>query len=121
MTDSSQPTVSIMNTASHAAVEGFLGGPLQKERWRGNIWLDGLPPWAEWDWGDQEVKIGSAVLKIHKRIVRCSHTTANTTTGQRDTDTLGALRNGFGHEDFGVNAIVTRTGDVALGDTCEVL
>jgi len=42
-------------------------------------------------------------------------------TGQRDADTLGALRKGFGHEDFGINAIVTKTGRVALGDTAKVV
>lgn len=121
ITDSSKPTVSIMNIASHTAVEGFHGGPLERERWRGNIWLDGLPAWEEWHWIDHNIQIGEAVLHVHKRIVRCSHTTANPVTGQRDADTLGALRNGFGHEDFGINAIVTKSGRVALGDTAKVI
>lgn len=120
-TDDSKPTVTIMNRASHAAVEGFHGAPLETERWRGNIWLDDLPPWAEFDFVDREVQIGSAVIRVHKRTERCMHTTASPTTGERDADTLAALRNGFGHQDFGVAGMVVKSGVVALSDKAEVV
>lgn len=120
-TDDSEPTVTIMNAASHAAVEGVLGGPLEQERWRGNIWLDGLPPWQEFDFIDRDLRIGDAVIHVHKRTQRCMHTTANPQTGLRDTDTLGALNTGFGHQDFGVAGVVIQSGQIKLGDTAEVL
>lgn len=120
-TDDSQPTVTIMNTASHAAVEGFHGGPLEKERWRGNIWLTDLPPWTEFDWIDRDVQIGDAIIRPHKRTERCKHTMANPQTGERDADTLAALKNGFGHQDFGIAGVVIKAGKVALGDTAKVL
>lgn len=120
-TDDSQPTVTIMNTASHAAVEAFHGGPLERERWRGNIWLDGLAPWQEFDWIDGDIQIGEAVIRPHKRTERCAHTTANPQTGVRDADTLAALRNGFGHQDFGIAGVVVGSGRIALGDTVKVL
>ncbi len=120
-TDDSKPTVTIMNKASHAAVEGFHGAPLETERWRGNIWLDGLAPWAEFDFVDQEIQIGTAVIRPHKRTERCMHTKANPQTGERDADTLAALRNGFGHQDFGVAGVVVKSGTIALGDSVTVL
>ena len=120
-TDDSKPTVTIMNRASHAAVEGFHGAPLETERWRGNIWLDDLPPWAEFDWVDQDIAIGEAVIHVHKRTERCMHTTASPQTGERDADTLAVLRNGFGHQDFGVAGVVVKSGAIALGDTARVL
>ena len=49
------------------------------------------------------------------------HTTANPQTGLRDTDTLGALNTGFGHQDFGVAGVVIQSGQIKLGDTAEVL
>jgi len=107
-----------MNTASHAAVEGFHGGPLERERWRGNIWLDGLPAWEEWHWIDHNIQIGTAVLRVHKRIARCSHTTANPVTGQRDADTLGALRGGsnVGKSSL-INALTGRKGLARASNT----
>ncbi|MEX0283673.1 MAG: MOSC domain-containing protein [Paracoccaceae bacterium] len=115
-TDSPIASVSIMNASSHRAVEGRLGRPLEPERWRGNIWLDGLAPWEEFDWLDCDVRIGGAVLRVRERIVRCAHTTASTTTGKRDTDTLRLLDEGWGHQDFGMNAEVIEGGDIRLGD-----
>lgn len=121
MTDTSYASVSIMNESSHRAVAQKLGRPLEPERWRGNIWLDGLAPWEEFDWIDKKIRIGGAVLAVHERIERCMHTTANPKTGLRDADTLGALRNGWDHQDFGMYAEVIEGGDIALGDKAQVL
>ena len=120
-TDDSKPTVTIMNRASHAAVEAFHGAPLDIERWRGNIWIDDIGPWAEFDFVDRDIQIGDAVIHVHKRTERCMHTAANPHTGQRDTDTLGLLRAGFGHQDFGVAGVVKQSGKIALGDPVRVL
>ncbi len=120
ITDTDYPTISIMNTASHAAVAGRLGHALEQERWRGNIWLDGLEPWVEWDWIGRDITIGGTILRITERIQRCKHTTANPVTGKRDTDTLGLLRDNWNHQDFGVYAQVVQSGQIAMGDTAQV-
>lgn len=116
MTDSDYPSLSIMTTASHRAVAAPLGGVLEPERWRGNIWLDGTAPWEEFDWIGHEVRIGDAVLRVEEPIRRCAHTTANPHTGARDADTLGTLERNFGHQDFGVYARVIEGGTVRIGD-----
>lgn len=121
MTDTDFPSVSIMNASSHRAVSQRLGRPLEPERWRGNIWFDGLAPWEEFDWIGRRVRIGGAVLAVHDRIERCLHTAANPRTGDRDADTLGTLEAGWGHRDFGVYAEVVEGGPVAPGDRVEVL
>jgi uncharacterized protein YcbX len=121
MTDTPEPSVSIMSRASHAAVAERMGRPLEEERWRGNIWLDDLPAWEELLWIGKTVRIGAAELSVIEPIERCKHTTANPQTGQRDADTLGALRDGWGHQNFGVYAVVTKAGKLALNDAAEVL
>ncbi len=47
MTDADYPSVSIMSHASLGALAQAAGRPLSPLRFRGNIWVDGLPPWAE--------------------------------------------------------------------------
>ena len=121
MTDTPAPTISIMNSASHDAVVERSGLKLGKERWRGNIWIDGLKPWAEDNWIGKTVRIGDAELAVEEPIVRCKATTANPHTGIRDVDTLRILREGWDHQNFGVYAVVTKTGKVAVNDTVEVL
>ena len=119
MTDSDFPSVTICNHASHRAVEQRAGQALSTHRWRGNIWLDGLGPWEEWEWLDRDIRIGSAVLRVRERTDRCLATTANPETGQRDADTLGALAH-WGHQDFSVRAEVIESGDIRPGDTARL-
>ncbi|SMX39589.1 MOSC domain-containing protein [Octadecabacter ascidiaceicola] len=121
MTDSDYPSVSIMTRSSHAAVEDAIGQPLEHERWRGNIWLNGTQPFEEFDWIGKTIRIGTAELEIREPIERCMHTASNPVTGERDADTLGTLNSKFGHQNFGVYAVVTKDGHVALSDQAEVL
>ncbi len=119
-TDSDFPSVTLCNMASHRAVEDQLGNPLSIHRWRGNIWFDSDVPWAEFDWMGQEVRIGECRLGLRERTDRCLATNTNPKTGERDTDTLAALKH-WGHQDFSVRAEVLTGGNIRLGDKVEVL
>lgn len=115
MTDSDFPSMTLCNRASHRAVEAKIGFPLSTHRWRGNVWLDDLAPWEEFDWIGKDIRIGDAVLRPMERTDRCAATTSNPETGLRDADTLSAL-DSFGHRDFSVRALVIEGGDIAPGD-----
>ena len=121
MTDTSFPSISIMNMATHRAFEGRLGRKLELERWRGNIWLDGPAPWEEFEWTGQTVRVGTAELEVQEPIRRCMATAANPRTGLRDTDTLSVLRETWDHQHNGVYAVVSKTGKDAVNDKVEVL
>ncbi|EPX86915.1 MOSC domain-containing protein [Salipiger mucosus] len=119
MTDSDFPSVTLCNLASHRAVEQRMGRELSIHRWRGNLWLDGLAPWEEFDWIGRELRIGGATLRVRERTGRCAATMANPETGARDADTLGALKT-WGHADFSVRAEVVAGGEIARGDLLEM-
>ncbi len=121
MTDTAFRSISIINLASHAEVERQLDTELSPLRWRGNIFVDGWEPWAEKDMIGKSIRIGDAVLEIRENITRCMATTVNTDTGERDADTLGALKNGFGHQEMGVYAVVTNSGHIRQGDQVETV
>ncbi|MBP9952137.1 MAG: MOSC domain-containing protein, partial [Cypionkella sp.] len=116
MTDSAFPSVSILSLTSLGELSGKMGRDLSIDRWRGNLWIDGAAPFAEFDWIGHEIKIGAAVLRIEERITRCRATMANPVTGQIDADTLTGLQDGYGHQDFGVYATVISGGILAQGD-----
>ena len=116
MTDSDFPSISILNRASLAALGERLGLPLAMERFRGNVWLDGLAPLRRVRPGRPRLRVGDAVLRVRERITRCKATTVDPATGVSDADTLGALQAGWGHQDFGVYAEVVAGGRVAVGD-----
>jgi uncharacterized protein YcbX len=121
MSDAPFPSISILNAASLRALSQRLGHGLDPRRFRGNIWLDGLAPWKEVDLVGHEITIGTARLRIEDPITRCRATEANPETGQRDTATLRMLEDGWGHQDFGVYAEVTRGGRVTLGDAARLI
>ena len=116
MTDTALPALSILSTASLADLSARMGIAVSKDRWRGNLWLDGAEPWAELDWIGKYLAIGGAVLKIEERIERCSATTVDPETGRPNAPTLVALNQHFGHQDFGVYAGVVESGPIAVGD-----
>lgn len=121
MTDTDYPSISILSHASLAALSQSAGQTVSPLRFRGNIWLDGLDAWAEWDMVGKTIRIGEVEFLLREPIARCAATTANPETGERDLDTLGLLRDGWGHQNFGVYGEVTKGGFVQTGDGFEVL
>ena len=121
MTDTDYPSISLCNLASNQALGGYLGATLSPLRWRGNLWIDGLVPWAECSWPGQDIRIGDVVLRVREPIKRCKATAANPATGIIDIDTLAGLRSHTGTQDFGVYAEVHQGGIIRLGDRVEVL
>ncbi|HQU68981.1 MAG TPA: MOSC domain-containing protein [Albidovulum sp.] len=121
MTDTDYQSVSILSLASNADLGARMGVDLSPLRWRGNLWLEGLAPWAERDWLGKTVRIGEALLAVEENIVRCLATTANPATGERDADTLGALNALHGAQEFGVYARVIEGGAIRQGDKAELV
>ncbi len=78
MTDVPDPWVAINNLASQRAVAQRLDAPdLSIHRWRGNLWVEGLAPWEEFDLVGRQIRIGPAILEVRERITRCKATMAN--------------------------------------------
>lgn len=120
MTDSDFPSVSVLSEASLQALSDKMGLALSPDRFRGNLWIKGAEPFAEFGWIGREIRVGDATLRIEERITRCLATTVDPETGRRDADTLKGLETGFGHQDFGVYATVVTGGRVAVGAEWEL-
>lgn len=116
MTDSTFPSISILGLASLKALSDAVGKELSPLRFRGNFWIDGLAPFEEFDWIGRRLRLGEAVVQVRERIGRCKATMANPDSGVIDADTLGALKQHWGHSDLGVYAEVVQPGRVAIGD-----
>lgn len=115
-TDSRGGFVSLINLASLADLESRMGAPVDPLRFRGNILLEGLKPWEEFDLVGQVLTAPSGLkLKITKRIDRCAATAVDPVTGQRDMPIVKALMNAFGHIDCGVYAEIIEGGTLAQG------
>lgn len=114
--DVARKVVSIINLSSVAAVEAAVGAPVDPLRFRGNVYVEGWPAWREFDLIGREIALGSARLKVLKRIERCAATDVDPATGIRDLQIPKTLMTRFDHTDCGVYAETIKAGDVAEGD-----
>jgi len=119
--DVAQKVVSIINLASVADVETVAGAAVHPLRFRGNVYVTGWPAWHEFDLLGRELAVGTARLKVVKRIQRCAATDVDPETGIRDLAVPRTLQQGFGHGDCGVYAEVVAGGDIAVGDAIVTL
>jgi uncharacterized protein YcbX len=108
--DSTRTRVSIVSRATLGAWD--------ERRFRANVVVTGD---GEDAFVDRVVTIGTAVLRVVKRIDRCVVTTRPQPRGiRRDLDVLRAVRRDRdGH--LGVGALVARAGAIAVGDAVTVL
>jgi uncharacterized protein len=120
LADVEAPYVSIINPATVRELSAKAGATLDTLRFRGNILVDGLAPWVEFDWAGQTLAIGSARLKVVRPIGRCMATAVNPITAQRDVNVVKALHDQYGHTNFGVYAEVSVGGTIKPGDTITV-
>lgn len=120
-TDTSDPFISIINTATVRDIERVARAPIDPARFRGNLLIDGAPAWAEFGWVGQRMAIGGATLEVVERIGRCAATNVDPATAERNLNIPKLLIQGFGHADCGVYLRVLEPGRIAAGDAIRPL
>ncbi|SDF91317.1 hypothetical protein SAMN05216241_103134 [Limimonas halophila] len=120
LTDSQDAVVSLINLESVRDLRRVLGHEVDPRRFRANVYLDGLPAWAERAWVGEAVTIGPLRLQVTEETQRCAATTVNPDTGERDEQIPKALKRGYGHVNMGVYARVTVGGPLTVGDPVSV-
>lgn len=119
-TDSRVGYVSLINRASIADLGAKMGRQVDPLRLRGNVWLDGMAAWSEFDLMGKRIRLGSATLEVTNRIRRCAATNVDPATGIRDMNLPQALERLYGHTDCGIYAKVIAGGDAREGDALEL-
>lgn len=119
--DTDTPGVSIMSTASLADLARVAGVPLDRDRFRGNLWIEGGEPWDEAEWVGRLLAVGEARLEIVGPIERCASPGANPETGERDVPVVELLERRTGERCFGMLAKVIEGGRVAERDALTLI
>lgn len=114
--DVSARCVHVINLASVRELERIAGRSIDPLRFRANIHLDGLPPFAEIDWIGRDLRIGTSGLSVFDRTVRCDATAVDPATAVRDMAIPALLQRTWGRTDFGVYARITEAGGIGIGD-----
>lgn len=110
--------VSIVSTATHAALAEAHGIPLDRRRFRGNILIDGDA--RESEWRGRRLRFGrspdSAELLAAEAIPRCALITIDPDTGVRDPAVMRTVARHFANL-IGIYAMPAKPGIVRLGDS----
>ncbi len=114
--DFSDTNISIINLATVRVLEDAAGHPLERERFRGNLYVDGLEPWEEFTWPGRQLAIGDLRLDVLRPIQRCAMTSTEPGTGKRAFDLPAIMEKAFGHKFCGVYAKVSAGGEIAQND-----
>ena len=114
--DSDVKCVSLINLATLREIAGTIGKPVHPLRFRGNIYVEDLPAWAEFDWVGKPVRAGSVVFEAFTRINRCAATNVNPDTAERDLAIPRSLLDAYGHPDCGIFLSVMSGGEMKVGD-----
>ncbi|MEV0277940.1 MOSC N-terminal beta barrel domain-containing protein [Streptomyces sp. NPDC050610] len=97
-------------------------GPLPMNRFRPNVVVDGVAPWAEDGW--RRVRIGEIDFRAPQPSARCVITTTDQRTAERGKEPLRTLARHHRIGDalvFGQNLIPETTGTLRVGDPVEIL
>ena len=111
--------VTLMSEASlHALAAEFGGTDPDPRRFRMTITVTGAGPWAEHNWGGQQVTIADITLRVLEPVPRCVVTTRNPESGATDARILHALARLRGNKDitFGVWCEIIQPGQIHVGD-----
>jgi uncharacterized protein YcbX len=113
--------ISLIGLGSLRALEQAVGERRDKRRFRANIYIDDIAPWAEFGWLGQTLAIGETTMIVQERIDRCMATAVNPDTAMRDANPVQELRANFGHVDLGIFAEVLTGGEIRPGDQITVI
>jgi uncharacterized protein YcbX len=121
--DSPDGHVTLHGRGSLESLRKAIGDPsLSELRFRSNIAVDGIDPWAEQEW-EGVVRIGDARFEVNRPKVRCLATHANPETGERDRAVLTTLTSAFSQEQptFAISMVPVGAALVRLGDEVQIM
>src|SRR5262249_37452292 len=114
--DVARKVVSLINLASLRDLADHTGAPVHPLRFRGNLYVEGMPAWSETDWVGREITAGSMRLKAVESIGRCAATNVNPETALRDLTIPETLTAAYGKPNCGIYPEVIASGEMKVGD-----
>ena len=116
LTDEPEAFISLVNQATVDAIAVSTATQANPARYRSNLVVDGLPPFAETDWIGAELHIGEVTFDVIEPIVRCLATECDW-QGGRDKGFLTRLNESLNTDHCGVFLKTRVGGRLQTGDS----
>ena len=109
-------TISLININSIRDVEKKINQKIEFERFRGNLYVEGMEAWSERELINKTIKINDIKFKIKDNISRCSATNLQPNTDNITINLPTTLKKHYNHIDMGVYLFPLSDGEINVGD-----
>ena len=109
-------TISLINLNSIRDFEKKLSKKIEFQRFRGNIYVDGLNPWDERNLINKTLIINNLKFKVTKEIPRCVATNIRPNSSEINLSIPISLKQFYNHINLGVYLIPLNDGNIKLND-----
>ena len=109
-------SVSLINKKSIDDFSKRFSADIEFERFRANIYIDGLDAWAERTWIGKSIKINNVDFVVMDEISRCSATNLKPSTDMVTFNLPNQLKKNYDHINMGLYLVPLQNGVISKGD-----
>ena len=109
-------TISLINLNSIYDLEKKINQQIEYQRFRGNIYVDGMKSWIERDLINQIIIINNVRFRILKEIPRCSATNIKPQSSNYDLNIPQMLKKNYNHINMGIYLLPIDDGIINIDD-----
>ena len=113
-------SISLINTKSVMDFQNKTNQEIETQRFRGNIFFDGVDAWEERNWIGKIIKINDISFKVEKNIPRCVAINLKPKTDDDSLNLLQSLKKTFNHFDMGIYLTALNSGKINTGDLVSI-
>tara|TARA_B100001741_G_C16464747_1_gene556996 strand:+ start:25 stop:804 length:780 start_codon:yes stop_codon:yes gene_type:complete len=113
-------SMSLINLNSIKEFENKINKKVEDQRFRGNLYVDGIEAWEERDWIGKIIKINNISFKVEKNIPRCVAINLKPKTDDNSINLLKSLKTVYNHFDMGIYLTPLDEGEINIGDKVEL-
>ena len=112
-------SISLINLNSIKDFENKISKEVESQRFRANIYVDGIGAWEERNWVNQIIKINNIDFKVEKNIPRCVAINIKPNTDDNTFNLLQSLKKNFNHFDMGIYLTALNDGEINIENKVE--
>ena len=113
-------SISLINNRSIEDFKNKINQEIDSQRFRGNIFVEGIEAWEERNWIGKIIKINNISFKVEKNIPRCVAINLKPNTDDNSLDLLKYLKKTYNHFDMGVYLTALDNGQLNIGNNVSV-
>ena len=113
-------SISLINLNSIKDFENKINKKVEFQRFRGNLYIDGIEAWEERNWIGKIIKINNISFKVEKNIPRCVAINLKPKTDDNSLNLLQSLKKNYNNYDMGIYLTALDDGEINVGDKVKI-